>query len=544
MTATGGRAAPPMGAPPELPRKRRKRRSAEIRNSLRLGLLLAGLVGINVYVFFFNRGTAPREVLKPASTVRSAEAEKEEILRQSAEGARRAPASAPTIVSMTSGSVGPARGPVVGRALASHARPIAGAASTAGAPAPSATAAAIQLPFVPRPVVQIPFAPPEEEASAQKGEGEGGGEGEPHSVERKIGPADTLGQVLTREGFGAAASAVVAALGRLTDPKLIRGGQVYRVQLDDDGTPTLFEYRPTPILRYVVEKGSGKEGWTARKLEQAVDTHAVEAAGVVDSSLYESVQKSGESTVLVSMLVELFAWDVNFYVDTHPGDHWKVVVEKQYLGGQFYKYGRILAAEYGGRAGIFRAFHWNPGGVRAAGRYYDEHGQAIAKTMLKTPLRYVRISSKFDRKRFHPILHVEKAHLGIDYAAPVGTPVWASASGRVVEAELKRGSGNTVVIAHANGLATRYYHLSRFARGLRAGQSVRQKDVIGFVGTTGLSTGPHLHFSVTRNGAFVDPSKLQVNRDPPVAERAAFLAAIRQRLAALKSLQPAALAKN
>jgi murein DD-endopeptidase MepM/ murein hydrolase activator NlpD len=567
MTAIGGRAAQPAGAPPELPRKRRKRRSAEIRNSVRLGLLLAGLVGINVYVFFFNRGTAPREVLKPASTVRSAEAEKEEILRQSAEGARRAPAFAPTILvgkangtkgtngtngtngTKTSGSVVPARAPaVVGRAPAFRARLTAGVAQSAPAPnAPSAVAAAVQLPFVPRPVVQIPFAPPEEEGSAPKSEGEGDGEGEPHSVERKIGAADTLGQVLAREGFGAAASAVVAALGRLTDPKLIRGGQVYRVQQDDDGTPTLFEYRPTPILRYVVEKAPRENvpaRWTARKLEQAVDTRAVEAVGIVDSSLYESVQKSGESTVLVSMLVELFAWDVNFYVDTHPGDRWKVVVEKQYLGGQFYKYGRILAAEYGGRAGIFRAFYWKPGGAKAVGRYYDEHGQAIAKTMLKTPLRYVRISSKFDRKRFHPILHVEKAHLGIDYAAPVGTPVWASASGRVVEAGMKRGSGNTVVIAHSNGLATRYYHLSRFARGLRAGQSVRQKDVIGFVGTTGLSTGPHLHFSVTRNGAFVDPSKLQVNRDPPVAERAAFLDAIRPRLAALKSLQPAALAKN
>jgi len=222
----------------------------------------------------------------------------------------------------------------------------------------------------------------------------------------------------------------------------------------------------------------------------------------------------------------------------------KVVVEKQFLGGQFYKYGRLLAAEYGGRAGTFRAFFWKAPGAKGDGRYYDEHGQAITKTMLKTPLRFVRISSKFDRKRFHPILHVEKAHLGIDYAAPVGTPVWASASGRVVECEMKRGSGNTVVIAHANGLTTRYYHLSRFARGVRAGQSVHQKDVIGFVGTTGLSTGPHLHFSVTKNGAFVDPSKLAVGRDPPVAERAAFMQAIAPRIAQLKNLQPAALAKN
>jgi murein DD-endopeptidase MepM/ murein hydrolase activator NlpD len=554
-----------LGADPDLPRKRRKRRSAEIRNSLRLGVLLAGLVGINIYVFFFNRGTAPREVLKPASTIKSAEAQRTDLLKASAEVARRAPALAiaPTSVSapasaahvrapvlggvpvplgvpVPGGSMPRAPAPAAGRAFLAHARPVSPASgSTMGA-----TTATVPIPFVPRPVVEIPFAPPEDDLPAPRTEGEG--DGDSQSVEKKIGTADTLGQVLAREGFGAATAPVVSALSRLTDPKLIRGGQVYRVQLGDDGSPTLFEYRPSPILRYVVEKGTGQgaQAWKARKLEQAVDTRTVETAGLVDSSLYESVQKTGESTVLVSMLVELFAWDVNFYVDTHPGDRWKVVVEKQFLGGQFYKYGRILAAEYGGRVGIFRAFYWKANGPRAVGRYYDEHGQAITKTMLKTPLRYVRISSKFDRKRFHPILHVEKAHLGIDYAAPVGTPVWASASGRVAECEMKRGSGNTVVIAHANGLSTRYYHLSRFARGLRAGQSVRQKDVIGFVGTTGLSTGPHLHFSVTKNGAFVDPSKLQVSRDPPVAERAAFAEAIRPRLAALKTLQPAALAKN
>jgi murein DD-endopeptidase MepM/ murein hydrolase activator NlpD len=315
--------------------------------------------------------------------------------------------------------------------------------------------------------------------------------------------------------------------------------------------PESFEYQPTPALRYLVERDDDAEAathrWTARKLEATVQIKTAEAGGTVESSLYESVQKAGESTALVSLLVELFAWDVNFYIDTHPGDHWKVLIEKQYLGGQFYKYGRVLAAEYGGKVGTYRAFFW--AGKDAPrdrpGKYYDAQGQSLSKSMLKTPLRFVRISSKFDRKRFHPILHVERAHLGIDYAAPVGTPVWASASGRVVEAEMKRGSGNTIVIAHSNGLNTRYYHLSKFARGLHVGQQVRQKDVIGFVGTTGLSTGPHLHFSVTKNGAFVDPSKLAVNRDPPVPDRGAYMAAIGPRIGALKAMQTAAaVAKN
>jgi murein DD-endopeptidase MepM/ murein hydrolase activator NlpD len=514
-------AAADPGALDDLPRKRRKKRSAEIRNSLRLGLVLVGLVGINVYIFFFNRGTAPREVLKPASTVKSTEAQAQEILQRSADAVGR---PGPKTLAMAT----PPPRRAAGRTVPAPGRPAAAPANAAVAPAPGVPPTpAPSGAAVPRPVVQIPFAPPEDDTAEEK----------------RIGPSDTLGQLLAREGFGSSTSTVVAALSKLCDPKLIRGGQIYRIGLDDDGTPASFEYQPTPILRYVVEKDDGGV-WKARKLEQAVDVRTVEATGLVDSSLYESVQKSGESTVLVSLLVELFAWDVNFYVDTHPGDHWKVVVEKQFLGGQFYKYGRILAAEYGGRAGTFRAFFWKAPGAKSDGRYYDEHGQAITKTMLKTPLRFVRISSKFDRKRFHPILHVEKAHLGIDYAAPVGTPVWASASGRVVECEMKRGSGNTVVIGHSNGLSTRYYHLSRFARGLHPGQAVKQKDVIGYVGTTGLSTGPHLHFSVTKNGAFVDPSKLQVSRDAPVAERAAFLDAIRPRIAALKGMQPAALAKN
>jgi murein DD-endopeptidase MepM/ murein hydrolase activator NlpD len=217
-----------------------------------------------------------------------------------------------------------------------------------------------------------------------------------------------------------------------------------------------------------------------------------------------------------------------------------MVVEKHYLDGKFYRYGNILAAEYAGRTGTFRAFAWSSPSGHGPVHYFDDKGQAITKSFLKTPLRFVRVSSKFDRNRFHPVLHVTKAHLGVDYAAPTGTPVWASATGKVVECALKPGSGKTVVIEHGGGLATRYYHLSRFAPGMHAGRQVRQKEIIGYVGTTGLSTGPHLHFALTRNGVFVDPSKMQVVREAAVPDKAAFLTAIKPQLAAMAAFRAGA----
>ena len=480
-------------ARPLVPR-RRKRRLSRARGSLGLGTLLVVLTGVNVYFFLFRADKAVHKLMQPVSTTQTLADNHKEVANESI------PRS------------------LLGASWKdkSKDRTAVGARSTvAGADRGGAQGAAVRAP---------------------------NGESEGQTLEGELGPSDTLSTVLARESFGSAAGAITRALSKLVDPKLIRAGEHYAVVRDDEGAPVSFEYAPTPVLRYLVSlKPDGT--WQARKEERPLVVKTANVSGTIESSLYESVSKAGESGALVSLLVDLFAWDLNFYIDTHPGDHWKVVVEKQYLDGQFYKYGSLLAAEYGGKAGTFRGFYWNPSGQRGRGRYYDEKGQALAKSMLKTPLRFVRISSKFDRHRFHPILHRMKAHLGIDYAAPVGTPVWATANGKIVEFGMKPGSGNTVVINHGNGLQTRYYHLSRFASGLKQGKTVQQKEVIGYVGTTGLSTGPHLHFSVVQGGVFVDPSKLTVSREPPVANRAAYLDAIRPRLAALRALPPV-IAKN
>jgi murein DD-endopeptidase MepM/ murein hydrolase activator NlpD len=480
-------------------RRRRKSSAPSSSASMWLGGVLVTLTAVNVYVFFFRDDTSVKKLLAPKTGAAMAD-----------KGAGASPPGK-TKLAMLPGSAEPT-------SPTGLSQPAAGAASSGTA-----------------------FATPKGGATngqfGQNGEGAlraAGVDPEGRVVEGSIGENDTLGGVIDREGLGPSAPNVLRALSRLHDPRSIRPGDGYSIFFNAEAQPQVFEYRPSPIVRYIITRAAD-DTWSGRKEEKPIEVRAETTGASIDSSLYESVTKAGEGPALAGQLVELFAWDINFYTDTHPGDRWRMVVEKNFLDGKFYRYGNILAAEYSGRTGTFRAFAWSSASGRGPIHYFDEKGQAITKSFLKTPLRFVRVSSKFDRKRFHPVLHRTKAHLGIDYAAPTGTPVWASASGRVVECAHKPGSGKTVVIDHGGGLATRYYHLSRFASGMRAGRQVRQKEIIGFVGSTGLSTGPHLHFALTRNGVFVDPSKMQAVREAAVPDKAAFLAAIKPHLAALAS---------
>lgn len=359
-------------------------------------------------------------------------------------------------------------------------------------------------------------------------------------VERpgKVARGDSLKKILQREGLEPPEVAEVLSALREGgfEVNSIREGQSYVVRFDDQGRLVGFELRISAVVVYVVERGDD-DHLSARKAETKTEVRVEEASGRITSTLYDAVKASGESTELVAILADLFAYDINFFIETRPGDRFAVVVEKVYMGDTFYRYGKVLAAEYSGRVGTFRAFWWQPpdGG---RGAYYDEKGQNCAKSMLKTPLKFARVSSNFNPRRMHPILHRVRGHYGTDFAAPVGTPVWASAGGKVTWAAYKRGPGNLVVIDHGNGLVTHYMHLSRFAKGLRAGQRVAQKQVIGYVGSTGLSTGPHLHFGVKQNGSWIDSRKLKILREAPVPKKhlEAFRAAVATRVAALERM--------
>ncbi len=438
--------------------------------TLRLGVVLMLLVGVNLYVFLWRKDTSV-----PA-------------MRQRA-------------------------------ALSHESQPLGTAASGAGETASAPTASAT----------------PTADESA-----DGAGDERGKDVEHKVQRGDSLGRILKRENLDSAtADQVLRALRPHMDFRKIRAGQIYRIRYDDGGRLVGFEFQITSTKKALLERGPDGT-LTGRATEAKTDVRVEEVGGTVAGSLYKSMKRAGEDTRLVAFMVDVFAYDLNFYVDTHKGDTFRMLVEKEYLEGKFLRYRRVLAAEYKGKAGTFRAVGFKTPGKRGKYRFFDQKGRGLERLLLKTPLKFARVSSRFNRRRMHPVLHRVRAHLGIDFAARTGTPVRAAAEGKIVFRGRRGGGGNVVILQHANGLQTLYFHLSKFRKGQRVGTRVTPKKVIGYVGTTGLSTGPHLHFSVKKNGSYVDPMKMKMTRYSGIARRyrARFLRAtapILRRLAAIST---------
>lgn len=245
------------------------------------------------------------------------------------------------------------------------------------------------------------------------------------------------------------------------------------------------------------------EGFQVTSERIPLETEVRFAEGLVVSNLYDAAKEAGVPKEVILDFADLFVWDVNFSEETLPGDRFRVVYEILYRDGEYYDTGKILAAEIVHRGKKLRAFYYTPDGKK--GDYYDPAGRSTKKAFLKSPLRYRYISSGFSYNRYHPILRVRRPHLGVDYAAPMGTPVMAAADGTIRFMGRKGGLGNRVVIQHLNGYRTLYGHLKSFASGLKVGQKIEQSTIIGYVGSTGISTGPHLHYTFKRNNVPIDP---------------------------------------
>jgi murein DD-endopeptidase MepM/ murein hydrolase activator NlpD len=309
-------------------------------------------------------------------------------------------------------------------------------------------------------------------------------------------------------------SSVTDAAHRVFNLRSLRPGNKLTAVRSRSGELRSVTYRIDPERELLVKKEGDSFRSEIKTTPGTVRTVAVQ--GTVEGSLFDSVIAAGEKPDLAVRLAEIFAWDVDFNTDTRPGDVFKMVVEKKdYLDGSPSTYGRILAAEYKNAGHPYQAllFH-DPGGAPA---YYSADGKSLQKAFLRSPLRFAaRVSSHFTMHRFHPVLKINRPHLGTDYAAPVGTPVQTIANGRVVFAGRKGGDGNMVQIAHTHGYETYYLHLSRIL--VRGGQNVHQGQRIGLVGATGLATGPHLDFRIRQHGNFVNFERLKLPPSNPVAK--------------------------
>jgi len=285
----------------------------------------------------------------------------------------------------------------------------------------------------------------------------------------------------------------------------ICAGQPYQITtLDDEFNSFVYEIDAEELL--VITRKSDHIEMERQPIIYEVKTEMV--TGIISTSLFDAVHEIGEDSVLAYGLADIFAWDVNFILDIRKGDTFQAVVEKRFRDGKFAGYGDILAARFVNQKKVFNAIRFQDNDLRAS--FYNEKGENVRKAFLKAPLAFKRISSGFTMNRFHPILKSWKAHPAIDYVAPVGTPIKTVGDGRIHRIGFTKGNGNFIEVRHSNGYSSLYLHMKGFARGLSRGSKVVQGQVIGYLGGTGMATGPHLCFRMRLNGAPVNPAKLKV----------------------------------
>ena len=320
----------------------------------------------------------------------------------------------------------------------------------------------------------------------------------------------TLAGLLDTHAFdGTFVYQFVQAVRPVFDPRRIRVGNSYKLIVGNDGVLRRFEYHIDNDEFLRVDYDTDAEvSFEAERVLYVKERAEVATSGVIDernSSLSAALDDIGENVNLAILMAEVFSGEIDFNNDLRRGDHFDVLFEKYYREDVFSDYGDIVAAEFYNDGRNVQAFSFViPGDDRAL--YYDAAGRSLKRLFLRSPFRFEpRVTSRFSYRRLHPVLGTNRPHLGVDYGASTGTPVIAVANGRVVSAAASGGSGNMVRLRHTNGYETYYLHLSRFAKGMRPGSRVVQGQIIGYVGSTGLATGPHLDYRIRENGTFVNP---------------------------------------
>lgn len=337
--------------------------------------------------------------------------------------------------------------------------------------------------------------------------------------ERSFGKALSFGDALRKSGGldGTEADEVVAALTGVMDFRHAHPEDTFVVERGPDGRVARLEYRAAPTVRYEATRDPDTGRMFGRQVQLEIETVHIARGGVVAGALGDALEGLKLGRALSGVFADVFAGKVNFSTETRNGDSFRVLADEEHVDGAFLRYGTIYALEYHGeKTGTVRAF-WHESKA-TQGDFFDEQGRALHGGWLRTPLRYDHVSSGFG-VRFHPVLKRKLAHDGIDYAAQVGTPVRAAAAGTVRLVGMHGANGNLIAITHPHGFETFYAHLSRFMPNIKPGTRVKQRQQIAFVGSTGRSTGPHLHFALKRAERFIDPNTQLNGPGLPLAAR-------------------------
>lgn len=341
-------------------------------------------------------------------------------------------------------------------------------------------------------------------------------------IEVTVQRGDTLGKILRTGGASAAAiHELMSSSEEVKQLANIRPGDILRFELNDATQLVAVQYQPSRIETLTAELSDN--GWHVDKQLRDYERQVKYAEAVIDDSLFLAGQQAGMSDSMIMQLANIFGWDIDFVLDIRNGDHFRLTYEELFLDGEKVGDGNILMAEFWNQGRHVTAFRYQT----EAGDidYLDLKGDSLRKEFIRTPVSFTRISSRFSTGRYHPVLHKVRAHKGIDYAAPRGTPVKAAGDGKVVFAGNKGGYGRVVIIQHGQSYSTLYAHLNSYAKGVRNGKRVRQGQVIGYVGSSGLATGPHLHYEFRVNGVHRNPLTVPLPkaRGIPDKERKEFL---------------------
>jgi murein DD-endopeptidase MepM/ murein hydrolase activator NlpD len=363
---------------------------------------------------------------------------------------------------------------------------------------------------------------------------------EQRTIDITVGRGDTLDRIFRKHNLNLGH---LAAIAKLEEPaklfRRIKPGDQFEIVHEDGNIVRLFSILD---LTSALEVNHGEEGFAASIIERPIEIRKRIAHGVIDSSLFVAGADAGLSDKVIMNIAGIFAWDIDFVLDIRQGDNFVVQYEEVWQDGAYVTDGEIIAAEFNNDGHTHRAVRFID--EDGYSDYFTPEGESVRKAFIRAPVDFTRISSNFNPNRRHPILNSIRAHRGVDYAAPKGTPIKAAGDGKVIFRGVKGGYGNTVILQHGGNITTLYAHMSSFAAKTSIGTRVRQGQTIGFVGATGLATASHLHYEYRLNGVHRNPRTVPLPKAEPIDSkyRDAFLASVPEILAELEQFKRTELA--